>query len=128
MRRWGMVLAAGTVAFAAGRVTGTQDERRWMQYDGREWTKFLPREKQAYVAGFLAGGAVADAQTAGATDSAAVHQAVDSLVRAGRLRFPFGHMVYVTQLNEFYWWENHLPVPLYLALRDIDGKLKGHEQ
>ena len=49
-------------------------------------------------------------------------------VRAGRLRFPFGHMVYVTQLDEFYWWENHLPVPLYVALRDIDGRLKGHEQ
>jgi len=37
-------------------------------------------------------------------------------------------MVYVTQLDEFYWWENHLPVPLYVALRDIDGRLKGHEQ
>ena len=128
MRRWEMVLAVGVLAFAAGRVTGTQDERRWMQYDGREWKQFLPREKQAYVAGFLAGGALADAQAAGAVDSTAVRQAVDSLVRAGRLRFPFGHMVYVTQLDEFYWWENHLPVPLYLALRGIDGRLKRHEQ
>ena len=128
MRRWGIALAVAAVAFAAGRITGSQEGRRWVQYDGREWTQFLPREKQAYVAGFLAGGALADAQAAGAADSTAVHRAVDSLVRAGRLRFPFGHMVYVTQLDEFYWWENHLPVPLYVALRDIDGRLKGHEQ
>lgn len=127
MRRWGVVLAAA-VAFGVGRVTGTQEARRWMQYDGREWAQFGPRERQAYVAGFLAGGAVADAQLAGAVDTAAVHRTVDSLVRAGGLRFPFGHMVYVTQLDEFYWWQNHLPVPLYLALRDIDGRLKGHEQ
>ena len=128
MRRWGIALAVAAVAFAAGRITGSQEGRRWVQYDGREWTQFLPREKQTYVAGFLAGGALADAQAAGAADSTAVHQAVDSLVRSGRLRFPFGHMVYVTQLDEFYWWQNHLPVPLYAALRDIDGRLKGHEQ
>src|SRR5256885_613577 len=110
----------------AARTSSTRARRT--ASTGREWTKFLPREKQAYVAGFLAGGAVADAQAAGAADSTAVHQAVDSLVRSGRLRFPFGHMVYVTQLDEFYWWQNHLPVPLYAALRDIDGRLKGHEQ
>jgi hypothetical protein len=52
---------------------------------------------------------------------------VDSLYRVGGLRFPFGHMVYATQLDEFYWWDNHVPTPLYLALRDINGRLKGKD-
>jgi hypothetical protein len=32
--------------------------------------------------------------------------------------------VYVSQLDDFYWWENHVPVPLYLALRDVNLRLK----
>jgi len=37
-------------------------------------------------------------------------------------------MVYATQLDEFYWWANHVPTPLYLALRDINGRLKGKDE
>jgi len=124
---WGMAaLLLG--AFAAGRATAGQDERRWYQYDGREWAGFGPHEKEAFVAGFLAGSAVADAEHTPGRDSAAVHHLVDSLYRAGGLRYPFGHMVYVSQLDEFYWWENHVPVPLFAALRDLNGRLKGQEQ
>jgi hypothetical protein len=52
---------------------------------------------------------------------------VDSLYRGGALRFPFGHMVYATQLDEFYWWDNHVPIPLYLALSSINRRLKGQD-
>ena len=108
-------------AMLAGGLRASQGERRWMAYDGREWTEFAPREKQAYVAGFLAGAAVArDAST----DTSVIRRTVDSLYRAGALRFPFGHMVYATQLNEFYWWDNHVPVPLYLALWSINQRLR----
>jgi len=44
------------------------------------------------------------------------------------LRFPFGQMVCATQLDEFYWWDNHVPTPLYLALRDINGRLQGKDE
>jgi hypothetical protein len=94
--------------------------------DGRDWTQFSPKEKQAYVAGFLAG--AADGAGAGGGDTAVVRRTVDSLYRAGGLRFPFGHMVYATQLDEFYWWDNHVPVPLYLALWDINGRLKRQDE
>ena len=129
MRNWG--LAAGGAALLAavltGGLTASQGERRWVALDGRDWSQFAPREKRAYVAGFLAGVGLADGEQRGGAspDTTAVRRAVDSLYRVGGLRFPFGHMVYATQLDEFYWWDNHVPTPLYLALRDINGRLKG---
>jgi hypothetical protein len=97
-----------------------QEPRSWVALDGRDWTQFVPGEKRAYVAGFLAGAAGSATNT---LDTAVIRKSVDSLYRAGGLRFPFGHMVYATQLNEFYWWDNHVPIPLYLSLSSINQQL-----
>jgi len=121
----------GLAAFSAGRATAPQGAQTWRAYDGRTWAQFAPREKQAYVAGFLGGAGVSDAAAlAGASaDSSALHHALDSLYTAGALRFAYGEMVYVTQLDEYYWWENHVPVPLYIELRELNEKMrKGQEQ
>jgi len=126
-RRWWVVAVTAVAAFVAGRATAHQAERGWRAYDGREWAQFAPKEKQAYVAGFLAGGALADAEQVAPGDSAALRRGLDSLARGGVLRFPFGHFVYANQLDEFYWWDNHVPVPLYLALRDVNRRLKRQE-
>lgn len=99
----------------------SQEPRRWMALDGRDWTQFSPKEKQAFVAGFLAGAAGPGATVA---DTAVLRRTVDSLYRGGGLRYPFGLMVYATQLDEFYWWENHVPIPLYLALSSINRGLR----
>ena len=117
MKRW--LLAAGLVAGATLRAS--QEPRRWGALDGRDWTQFAPKEKQAYVSGFLAGAANAAANT---PDTAVLRRTVDSLYRAGALQFPFGHMVYATQLDEFYWWDSHVPVPLYIALSSINQRLR----
>jgi len=117
MKRW--LLAAGLVAGATLRAS--QEPRRWVALDGRDWSQFAPKEKQAYVSGFLAGAANAAANT---PDTAVLRRTVDSLYRAGALQFPFGHMVYATQLDEFYWWDNHVPVPLYIALSSINQRLR----
>jgi len=131
MRNWGLATggAALLAAVLTGGLTASQGERRWVALDGRDWSQFAPREKRAYVAGFLAGVGLADGEQRGGAspDTAAVRRAVDSLYRVGGLRFPFGHMVYATQLDEFYWWDNHVRTPLYLALRDINGRLKGQD-
>jgi hypothetical protein len=110
-----LLLGAGPIA----AVPAAQEPRRWVALDGRDWTGFAPREKQAYVAGFLAGAASA----ANTRDTAVIRRSVDSLYRAGVLRFPFGHMVYANQLDEFYWWDNHVPIPLYVALASINQRL-----
>lgn len=129
MRGWGLAAggAALLAAFAGGWATAAQTERRWVAFDGHDWTQFEPREKRAYVAGFLAGVALADGERGAPPDTGGLRRRIDSLYRVGGLRYPFGHMVYATQLDEFYWWDNHVPTPLYLALRDINGRLKGQD-
>jgi len=103
------------------RASAAQDPRRWVNLDGRDWTQFAPKEKEAYVAGFLAGAANAAAST---SDTVVIRTTIDSLYRTGALQFPFGHMVYANQLDEFYWWENHVPTPLYLAMPAINQRLR----
>jgi hypothetical protein len=123
MRRVAAIAVASTALLAGSVVVGAragQEPRRWVTLDGRDWTAFAPKEKQAYVAGFLAGAAEAAASS---RDSAVIRRTVDSLYRAGALPFPFGHMVYANQLDEFYWWDNHVPVPLYVALSSINQRL-----
>ena len=117
----GALLGAGVVMGAGA----AQERRGWVTLDGRDWSRFAPREKQAWVAGFLAGAAGGAMST---TDTAVIRGAVDSLYRAGGLRFPFGTMVYATQLDEFYWWENHIPIPLYLALSSINQRMRQQSQ
>jgi len=115
---------AGAALLGGGLVVGAsaaQESRRWTALDGRDWTQFAPKEKEAYVAGFLAGAANAAAKT---SDTAVIRMTVDSLYRTGALQFPFGHMVYANQLDEFYWWENHVTIPLYLALSSINQRLR----
>lgn len=119
-----IAVVAGVTVLGGGLVVGAstvEAPRRWMTLDGRDWRHFSPKEKEAYVAGFLAGAANA---AAGTGDTAVVRTAVDSLYRTGTLQFPFGHKLYANQLDEFYWWDNHVPTPLYLALSAINQRLR----
>jgi len=114
----GAALLGGTLVVGA---SAAEQPARWTALDGRDWTEFAPRQKEAYVAGFLAGAANAAVSS---TDTAVIRATVDSLYRTGALQFPFGHMVYANQLDEFYWWDNHVPTPLYLALSAINQRLR----
>jgi hypothetical protein len=119
-----IAVIAGAALLGGGLVVGAsaaEQPRRWTALDGRDWTQFAPKEKEAYVAGFLAGAANA---AVGTSDTAVIRTRVDSLYRTGALQFPFGHMVYANQLDEFYWWDNHVPTPLYLALSAINQRLR----
>jgi hypothetical protein len=119
-----IAVIAGAALLGAGVVMGAstaEQPRRWTALDGRDWTQFAPKEKEAYVAGFLAGAANAAVSSA---DTTVIRTTVDSLYRTGALQFPFGHMVYANQLDEFYWWDNHVPTPLYLALSAVNQRLR----
>ena len=121
-----IAVIAGAALFGAGLAVGAsaaEAPRRWTALDGRDWTQFAPKEKEAYVAGFLAGAANAAVDN---SDTAVIRTTIDSLYRAGALQFPFGHMVYANQLDEFYWWDNHVPTPLYLALSEINQRLRNN--
>jgi hypothetical protein len=130
MNRGVMLLVAGA-AFFVGRRPDRQADPAWRDYDGRQWVTFSPGEKRAYLAGFLSGRGLAEAEAAAGpnADSGRVHSVLDSLERASGLHYAYGHMVYASQLDEFYWWENHVPIRLYLALRHLnDGMRQGTEQ
>jgi hypothetical protein len=122
--RQAAAIALAAVALLGGGLAmearAAEEPRRWVMLDGRDWIQFTPPQKQAYVAGFLAGAAAA---TATSSDTTVVRRTVDSLYRAGGLLFPLGHMVYATQLDEFYWWDNHVPIPLYVALSSINQRM-----
>jgi len=123
-RATAIAVIAGAALLGGGlvvRASAAQEPRRWTTLDGRDWTQFAPKEKEAYVAGFLAGAANAAAST---SDTAVIRTTVDSLYRTGALQFPFGHLVYANQLNEFYWWDTHVRIPLYLALSTINQRLR----
>src|SRR5437899_11915648 len=108
--RLAAAVGLAVVAFVVGRHTAGQEQGQgWAAYDGRDWRGLTPAEKRAYVAGFLSGSALAEAGRAGAESPAALSSIIDSLSRGGGLRFPFGHTVYVTPLDEDYWLENHRP-------------------
>ena len=117
----GIAAAALLGGGLAVKASAAQEARRWTALDGRDWRQFAPKEKEAYVAGFLAGAANAAAST---SDTAVIRTTVDSLYRTGALQFPFGHRVYANQLDEFYWWDNHVPITLYLALSTINQRLR----
>ena len=126
LRRAAATAVAGAALLGAGWAVdarAAQEPRRWVMLDGRDWTQFAPQQKQAYIAGFLAGAAAAATSN---PDTAVIRTTVDSLYQAGGLRFPLGHMVYATQLDEFYWWDNHVPIPLYLALSSINQRMNQH--
>jgi hypothetical protein len=123
VRRAATIALAGAVVLGAGlaiEARAAQEPRRWVILDGRDWIQFAPQQKQAYVAGFLAGAAAAAATN---PDTIVIRRTVDSLYQAGGLLFPLGHMVYATQLDEYYWWDNHIPIPLYLALSSINQRM-----
>ena len=125
VRRAAAIAVIASAALLGGGLgvgaSAAEEARRWTTLDGRDWTQFMPKEKEAYVAGFLAGAANAAASSG---DTAVIRTTVDSLYRTGALQFPFGHMVYANQLDEFYWWDNHVPTPLYLALSAINQRLR----
>jgi hypothetical protein len=110
-----------------GALTGSTQDRQeprpdWLTVNGHEWRRLNPDARQAYVKGFLAGAALAQAAN-GARDTAAVRTALDGLSRTGKLRFPFGANVYASRVSDYYWWKNHLPLPTWSAFLEVNTTL-----
>jgi hypothetical protein len=122
-RWWWAALVAG--AFVAGRASaGRNPDRHWSERDGEDW-RALGRDAQlAYADGFLAGAGSAQAAAA-APDSAGLRQMMATLHRSGRFRFPYAANVYVTRINDYYWWENHRPLPTWYAFWEVNASLIG---
>src|SRR5919107_1181313 len=120
-RWWWVVLIAG------GTLTATSRHRQepgpdWLNVNGEDWRRMEPDARMAYVEGFLAGAALG--QAAGRTsDTSAVKSVLEELKRSGRLRFPFGANVYASRVSDYYWWTNHLPLPIWYAFLEVNTTL-----
>ena len=92
--------------------------------DGGDWRMLGPDARQAYADGFLAGAGFGQASSA-ASDSAGLRETMTTLYRNGRFRFPYGANVYVTRVNDYYWWENHRPLPIWYGFWEVNASLTG---
>ena len=115
------------IALVVGTLTGTAwsrqiPPRHWLAVSGADWRRMEPDVRLAYVEGFLAGAALGQA-AAGAVDSTGVRKAIEQLSRNSGLRFPFGANVYSSRISDFYWWENHVPLPTWHAFLEVNTAL-----
>lgn len=125
---WAALAAAGIVA---GRAWPAQEpDRHWIARNGEDWKRLGHEAQTAYVEGFLAGAAFAQAAertcTGGcewAADSAALTDAMARLRRSGGFRFPYGTNVYASRISDYYWWENQRPLPTWYAFWEVNARL-----
>jgi hypothetical protein len=115
------------IALVLGGVLGSngipqRSDPGWLNIDGNDWQRMDPHTRMAYVDGFLAGAALAQAAS-GARDTSGVKLALEDLKQSGRLRFPFGSNVYVSRLSDYYWWKNHRPLPTWYAFMEVNTAL-----
>ena len=82
------------------------------QLAGRDWQKFGPKEKEAYLAGFIAGAAAVHGSAGGMSTDTTPSKAIDAMRAAKELPFPYSVSVYASQIDDFYWWQNHLDIPI----------------
>jgi len=118
--RW-VVLAAG--GFVAGQAwPRPEPDGHWITRNGEDWRRLAPAAQVAYTEGFLAGSAFGQAAQV-ASDSAGLSRTLEELRHGGRFRLPFGANVYLSRLNDYYWWENHRPLPLWYAFWEVNTSL-----
>lgn len=82
---------------------------------GAYWKQLNAQERNAYLAGFLAGAAAEQARAAAT--------AIDTLRAQGTLRYRFAASVYAAQIDDFYWWQDRVSVPIVDAMEQINGAL-----
>jgi hypothetical protein len=114
---------------------------RQPSHDGSYWQALSGKEKDAYVRAFLAGALSAQVREIAvaahhSADTAEVRtevrtevrdKIVDSLRASHAVRFPFAATVYVAQLDDFYWWQDHMAVPVDDALLRINAQMEAQQ-
>lgn len=118
------------MAFVAGVSAASVPEAQQQPtlLTGADWKAYGSREKQAYLNGFLSGAAaeqVAAAMAQGApVDSAAVSSSAIAKVKAEkRLHFPYSASVYTVQIDDFYWWTDHLGTPVADVMISVNRQM-----
>jgi hypothetical protein len=96
------------------------------QLAGRDWQRFGPKEKEAYLAGFIAGAATVHGSAGAVSTDTTPSKAIDVMRAAKQLPYPYSVSVYASQIDDYYWWENHLDVPIVDVLARTNLALQSH--
>ena len=88
--------------------------------DGTYWKQLSRDEKESYLAGFLAGAAAEQARAAAT--------AIDTLRAHSALRYPFAPHVYAAQIDDFYWWQDRVSVPIVDAMVKLSGAIDDQQR
>jgi hypothetical protein len=96
------------------------------QLAGRDWQRFGPKEKEAYLAGFIAGAATVHGSAGVANTDTTPSKTIDVMRATKQLPYPYSVSVYASQIDDFYWWENHLDVPIVDVLARTNLALQSH--
>jgi hypothetical protein len=113
----GLVMLLGSGAMPA------KEAQSPAQLAGRDWKGFGPKEKEAYLAGFIAGAAAVRGNSAESTDTTP-SKAIDVMRTAKQLPYPYSVSVYASQIDDYYWWENHLEVPIVDVMARTNFQLR----
>ena len=118
-------------------VAGPGPEPHWSQRNGDDWRAWGPTAQTAYVEGFLAGAGFG--QAAGRALAAAerserappglatrpVCAAIGELRTTGGFRLPLRRQRLRSRINDYYWWDNHRPLPTWYAFWEVNASLTG---
>ena len=124
-RLWALGTLGLGLLLGSGAARATPDQSP-AQLAGRDWQGFGPKEKDAYVAGFIAGAATARGSTAEAGVDTTPSKTIDAMRAAKLLPFPYSVSVYASQIDDYYWWENHLNVPIVDVMARTNAQLRSH--
>src|SRR5258708_2413263 len=72
------------------------------QLAGRDWQGFGPKEKEAYLAGFISGAATAQGSSTAVSTDTTPSQAIDVMRAAKQLPYPYSVSVYASQIDDYY--------------------------
>ncbi len=115
---------AFTLAWGVVSGFGSEAPRSFLAYDGHAWRGLTEGEKLALLTGFLMGGAFEHGMSLSPGPAGPVPETLETMRREGRLRFPFAPAVYKARLEDFYFYQDRLPVPLYRALFLINEQIR----
>lgn len=136
MRRLVVGLTGGLIgvlgAFAAGRHgrDAAMQPRHAALLTGVDWAAYSPREKQAYLSGFIAGAGAEQARAVAvlagdSLDSSAVSSSAITRLKDGKqLRFSYAPSVYAAQIDDFYWWVDHRQMPIVDVVVTINRQMR----
>jgi hypothetical protein len=117
------VLAAGFLLGAAS-VAAYQGILPWQRVGWTEWQKYSPESRQAWTDGFLAGAAAGEAPDSVFSDSVRFAQWMTGRPATAGSRFLYGSNIYLTRLQDWYYWENHRAAPLWQGVWAVNEGLR----